>query len=88
MGDLRGGEASVAELVERQRPVVFLDLKAQFAPIRDEVVSVVDRVLESQQFIVGAEVAALESEIAKFAGCEFALGCASGSDALLLALMA
>jgi dTDP-4-amino-4,6-dideoxygalactose transaminase len=88
MGDLKGGEASVAQLAEKERPVAFLDLKAQFAPIRDEVLSVVARVLESQQFIMGSEVAALESEIAKFARCEFALGCASGSDALLLALMA
>ncbi len=88
MGDLKGGAASVAVLGEKERPVAFLDLKAQFAPIRDEVLSVVARVLESQQFIMGPEVVALESEIANFVGCEFALGCASGSDALLLALMA
>ena len=88
MGELKGGEVSVAELAEKEQPVAFLDLRAQFAPIRDEVLSVVARVLESQQFIMGSEVAALEGEIAKFVGCEFALGCASGSDALLLALMA
>jgi dTDP-4-amino-4,6-dideoxygalactose transaminase len=88
MREHKGGEASVAELAEKQRPVAFLDLKAQFAPIRDEIFSVVARVLESQQFIMGPEVVALESEIAKFVGCEFALGCASGSDALLLTLMA
>jgi len=88
MGELKGGEVSVAELAEKEQPVAFLDLRAQFAPIRDEVFSVVARVLESQQFIMGSEVAALEGEIAKFVGCEFALGCASGSDALLLALMA
>src|SRR6267154_2608100 len=88
MGELKGGEVSVAELAEKEQPVAFLDLRSQFAPIRDEVFSVVARVLESQQFIMGSEVAALEGEIAKFVGCEFALGCASGSDALLLALMA
>ena len=88
MGELKGGEVSVAELAEKEQPVAFLDLRAQFAPIRDEVLSVVARVLEGQQFIMGSEVAALEGEIAKFVGCEFALGCASGSDALLLALMA
>jgi dTDP-4-amino-4,6-dideoxygalactose transaminase len=88
MGDLKGGEASVAQLAEKERPVAFLDLKAQFAPIRDEVLSVVAQVLDSQQFIMGSEVGALQSEIAKFVRCEFALGCASGSDALLLALMA
>ena len=88
MGELKGGEVSVAELAEKEQPVAFLDLRAQFAPIRDEVLYVVARVLEGQQFIMGSEVAALEGEIAKFVGCEFALGCASGSDALLLALMA
>jgi len=88
MEELKGGEVSVAELAEKEQPVAFLDLRAQFAPIRDEVLSVVARVLEGQQFIMGSEVAALEGEIAKFVGCEFALGCASGSDALLLALMA
>jgi len=85
MGELKGGEVSVAE---KERPVAFLDLKAQFAPIRDEMLSAVVRVLESQQFIMGSEVAALEIEIAEFVRCKFAVSCASGSDALLLALMA
>src|SRR5713226_5637864 len=66
----------------------FLDLKAQHANIREEVFEAVHRVLESQHFILGAEVEALESEVAKEANCEFAVGCASGSDALLLSLMA
>jgi dTDP-4-amino-4,6-dideoxygalactose transaminase len=66
----------------------FLDLKAQFASIREEVASAVGRVMESQQLIMGPEVAAFEKEIAEFAECKFAVGCASGSDALLLALMA
>jgi dTDP-4-amino-4,6-dideoxygalactose transaminase len=66
----------------------FLDLKAQFASIREEVASAVGRVLESQQLIMGPEVAAFEKEVAEFAHCKFAVGCASGSDALLLALMA
>jgi len=88
MGKLKGGEVSVAELAEKERTVAFLDLKAQLAQIRDEMLSAVVPVLEGQQFIMGSEVAALESEIADFVGCKFALGCASGSDALLLALMA
>ncbi len=46
------------------------------------------RVLESQQFILGEEVAAFEKEAAPLTGCQFAVGCASGSDALLLSLMA
>jgi len=66
----------------------FLDLKAQFAEIREEVMAAVSRVMESQQFILGPEVAALEEEIKPFVGCEHVFGCASGSDALLLALMA
>ena len=47
-----------------------------------------DKVLESQQFIMGPEVKQLEAEIAAFIGSRFAIACASGSDALLLALMA
>src|SRR5438270_4932118 len=66
----------------------FLDLKAQHATIREEVYEAVGRVMEAQQFILGAEVEALESEVAKLASCGFAVGCASGSDALLLSLMA
>ncbi len=66
----------------------FLDLKAQFATIRDEVMTAVNRVIESQQFIMGPEVSALEEEIKAQVGCQHVFGCASGSDALLLALMA
>lgn len=66
----------------------FLDLKAQFADIRAEVLAAVVRVLESQHFILGLEVEHFEEELARLIGCRFAIGCASGSDALLLALMA
>jgi dTDP-4-amino-4,6-dideoxygalactose transaminase len=68
--------------------VPLLDLKAQFEKIRDEVLDAVTRVLESQHFILGPEVDALEREVAEYVGVEFAIGCASGSDALLLAQMA
>lgn len=66
----------------------FLDLKAQFAGIREEVIEAVIRVLDSQHFILGPEVEALEKQIADSIGTSFAVACASGSDALLLALMA
>jgi dTDP-4-amino-4,6-dideoxygalactose transaminase len=65
----------------------FLDLKAQFAEIKSEIMTAVERVLESQRFILGAEVEALEAEVCDYMGCKFAIACASGSDALLLALM-
>lgn len=66
----------------------FLDLKVQHAGIRQEVVDAVTRVLESQQFILGPEVDALEKELSTLAGCRHVIGCASGSDALILALLA
>jgi dTDP-4-amino-4,6-dideoxygalactose transaminase len=68
--------------------VPALDLKAQFATIRDEIEQVVRDVLESQYFILGPEVSALEAEVAAYCGSAHGIGCASGSDALLLPLMA
>lgn len=68
--------------------VPLLDLRAQQEPLRREIDAAIARVLDSTAFILGAEVAALEKEIAAYSNCEFAIGCASGSDALLLALMA
>ena len=66
----------------------FLDLKAQFRSIEDEVVQSVLKTLEAQQFILGPEVEAFENEIAAWNSSRAAIACASGSDALLLALMA
>jgi dTDP-4-amino-4,6-dideoxygalactose transaminase len=66
----------------------FLDLRAQFASIRDEVIAAVTRVLESQQFILGPEVKQLEDQVASKLGAKYAIGCASGTDALILVLMA
>jgi dTDP-4-amino-4,6-dideoxygalactose transaminase len=67
--------------------VPLLDLRAQYATIREEVRAAIDRVFESQQFVLSGEVKALEEEIARYCQTKFAIGCASGSDALLLALM-
>ena len=68
--------------------VPLLDLKAQYATIREEVRTVVDAVLESQYFILGPEVEALEKEAAEYCQCKYAYGLSSGSDALIVALMA
>ncbi|MGE5213625.1 MAG: DegT/DnrJ/EryC1/StrS family aminotransferase [Nitrospirota bacterium] len=68
--------------------VPLLDLKAQYSTIRPEVGEAIERVLESQHFILGPEVEALEQEIAAFCNARFAVGVSSGTDALLAALMA
>jgi dTDP-4-amino-4,6-dideoxygalactose transaminase len=66
----------------------MLDLSRQFAQIRDEVLAAIERVCASQHFILGAEVEALDREVAVFVGAAEAVGCASGTDALWLALLA
>ena len=66
----------------------FLDLRAQFASIREDVMAAVTRVFESQYFILGPEVKLFEEEVAAKLGARFAVGCASGTDALVLSLMA
>lgn len=71
-----------------QVAVPLLDLKAQYATLRDEIRPAVDRVLESQQCINGPEVAQLEKDVAAYCSCPFAIGMSSGTDALLDALMA
>ncbi len=68
--------------------VPLLDLKAQYSTIRSEIQQAIERVLESQHFILGPEVEGLEREIAAFCQAPFAIGLSSGTDALLAALMA
>jgi len=68
--------------------IPLLDLKAQYAGIRSEVRQAVDEVLESQMFILGPHVEALERNIAAYSGTAHAVGVSSGTDALLVSLMA
>ena len=68
--------------------VPLLDLRAQHATIRDEVADAIMRVVEDQAFILGPPVQQLENAVAELSGTRFAIGCASGTDALLLALKA
>jgi dTDP-4-amino-4,6-dideoxygalactose transaminase len=69
-------------------PVPLLDLRAQHALIKDEVVGAMMRVVDDQLFILGAPVQQLEEEVARLSHTKHAIGCASGTDALLLALRA
>ena len=68
--------------------VPLLDLVAQHQTIREEMMATVTRVFDSQQFIMSADVADFEREVADYCRVKHAIGCASGSDALLMALMA
>jgi dTDP-4-amino-4,6-dideoxygalactose transaminase len=68
--------------------VPMLDLQAQSRPIRDALVDAVTRVCDSQRFIMGPEVEGMERDMAAFLGVAHAVGVSSGTDALLLALMA
>lgn len=70
------------------QPIPLLDLKAQYAPIREEIRTAFDRVADAQYFIGGPEVEGLEKEIAEYSQCQFAIGVTSGTDALIAALMA
>jgi len=75
-------------MTARQAHVPLLDLQAQYAPIREEVLAAITRVCDSQRFIMGPEIAALEHELAALIGVDHAVAVSSGTDAVLLALMA
>ena len=68
--------------------VPLLDLRRQYAQVRAEILSALERVCDSQQFILGAEVAQFEKEVSATVGVQETVGCASGTDALWLALVA
>ena len=68
--------------------VPLLDLKPQYAQIKDQIVPELLSIFESQGFILGPKVEKLEKEMAEYIGVKYTLGCSSGTDALLLALKA
>jgi len=68
-------------------PVPLLDLEAQYRPLRDAILAAITRVCDSQRFIMGPEIDALERELAAQLGVRHAISVSSGTDALLLALM-
>jgi len=75
-----------SERVLMQVPI--LDLKAQYATYKDEAIQAISEVCESQLFALGPAVAELEEKIAAYCGCKYAIGVSSGTDALLVSLMA
>lgn len=69
-------------------PISFIDLKAQQVLIRDQIDAAITRVLDHGGYIMGPEVAALEKDLTNFCGAKHSISCASGTDALLIVLMA
>jgi dTDP-4-amino-4,6-dideoxygalactose transaminase len=74
--------------VRMANTIPMLDLQAQYRPLREELLAVMTRVADSQRFIMGPEIASLERELSEMLGIEHAIAVSSGTDALLLALMA
>ena len=68
--------------------VPLLDLHGQMAPLRDEILAAVTEVIDSTQYILGPKVEQFEKNIADYCGAGYGIGVASGTDALLAALMA
>ena len=69
-----------------EKSIPMLDLGLQYSSIRTEIKAAIDQVLDSQHFILGPQVKALEEEVARYCGRRFGVGVASGTDALTLAL--
>src|SRR5512133_2008548 len=85
---MRPRMATAEKMSRPLRRVPLLDLSRQYGLLRDDLLQAVERVLDSQQFVLGDEVTALEREISGFIGTTDAIGCGSGTDALWLALAA
>ncbi len=76
------------EVSEASINVPLLDLKPQYDPIREEINEAIERVILSQRFVMGPEVSRLEETIAEYCRAKYGIGVSSGTDALLVALMA
>src|SRR5512138_3723056 len=68
--------------------IQMVDLKNQYRKIKNEINEAIQEVLDSSQFIMGKVVGEFERQTAEYLGCKYAVGCASGTDALQIALMA
>jgi len=75
-------------LKEKIEMIQFCDLKRQYQTIKKEIDKAIKEVIESTSFILGKQVKELEEEVAKYCGVKYAIGVASGTDAILLALIA
>lgn len=73
---------------ESRRVVPLLDLRAEYAPLREEILRTIDRVLSSGRLYSGPETEAFEAEFGEYCGAKYGVGCSSGTDALILALQA
>jgi len=68
--------------------IFFVDLSEQYKRLKSEIDSRIQKVLDHNRYVLGPEIAELESELARFSGAQHAIGCASGTDGLLMVLMA
>ncbi|HMH05658.1 MAG TPA: DegT/DnrJ/EryC1/StrS family aminotransferase, partial [Terriglobales bacterium] len=75
-------------VIQCEKSIPMLDLGLQYNSVRMEIKAAIDQVLDSQHFILGPQVKALEEEVARYCGRRFGVGVASGTDALTLALRA
>ena len=78
----------ISKKSEKTPSVPFIDLKAQQDKIRPQIEQAIMRVLDHGKYIMGPEVFALEENLSEYCGAKYAISCSSGTDALLMVLMA
>ena len=88
MSTITPGAGQQARAEKPRMSVPLLDLKAQYATIRDDVRQAIDEVCDAQWFVMGPNVKELEERVAEYSECSHGIGVSSGTDALLVALMA